>query len=131
MFTLILLVIIGFGMAYFATQNILPVTITLANYTFRFIPLYVIVIGSLLIGVLLSWLISLVSGVSSFMTLSRKDSALRASEKQIESLKRENKDLSIENERLKGKHSEHNTVPDDHTHEVRPSFLEKLKHNLS
>ena len=49
MFALILLIVIGFGMAAFATQNVEAVSINLVGNTLTEIPLYTIVLGSMLL----------------------------------------------------------------------------------
>jgi uncharacterized protein HemY len=102
MFVLILVLLIGLGIAYFATQNTAGVNITLANNTFEGVSLYLIVLGSLLLGIFMSWLISLVDSVSSFLNMHGKDTAIKDSEKYIQTLKQKNHDLELENARLKG-----------------------------
>lgn len=101
MITLLLLGIIGLGMALFATQNISPATVTLANYTLTGVPVYLVVIISILAGIVMSFVISLVTGLSSTLSLHRKDSLIQNSQATIEKLQKENHQLSLENARLK------------------------------
>ena len=64
MFALIILVIFGIGVAFFATQNTQAISITVANYPLTGIPLYLIVLGSLLLGFLVSWILSFFDVIS-------------------------------------------------------------------
>lgn len=101
MFVLVVLVLFGIGGAFFATQNTQTVSITLANYFLRGVPLYLIVLGSLLLGFIVSWLISLVDVVSSAFKNHGKDSALKEAHKQVAELTKRVHQLELENERLK------------------------------
>lgn len=99
MITLILTVIFGLGFAYFATQNTSLVTIKLSSYIFT-IPLYLLSLGSLLLGLLISGLIHLVDSIASWLTISGKESRIKESEKTIEMLKERIYQLELENSKL-------------------------------
>lgn len=101
MFALIVLIVFGIGVAFFATENTQPVSITLARYPFTGIPLYLIVLGSLLLGFVVSWVISLVDVISSALKIHGKDSAIKDGNKQITELNKKLHELELENERLK------------------------------
>lgn len=102
MFALIVLVVFGIGVAYFATQNTQPTSIVLANSPVSGIPLYLIVLGSLLLGFVVSWLISLVDVISSALKIHGKDSTIKDANKQVSELTKRVHQLELENERLKG-----------------------------
>lgn len=103
---LLLLVIILFGMliGIFATQNTGLTQIALGNYQLSGIPLYVIALGGLLIGVLISWILSFFGAMSSFMTLRGKDSKINDLRKSLTDMKQKIRDLEVENARLRGEH---------------------------
>src|SRR4051812_41101594 len=103
MFTLILLVILGLVFGYFATQNTQTITISLAHYMVTDIPLYVAVGITLLIGLSLSWLLSLLDSLSFVMKLRGKDSTIKDSKKNIQELTKRINQLELENAVLKGK----------------------------
>ncbi|GEM_PF-359122 len=130
MLALILTVIFGLGIAYFATQNTNGVTITLANIPLRGVPLYMIVVGSLLIGLFTSWIISLADGISSMLTIHGKDTAIKKAESAITDLKTELHMLELENARLKGEHNEQlesESVEEVEQHVVqRPRFFSRV-----
>ena len=101
MFALIILVIFGIGVAFFATQNTQAISITVANYPLTGIPLYLIVLGSLLLGFLVSWILSFFDVISSALKIHRKESTIKDANKQISELTKRVHQLELENERLK------------------------------
>ncbi|MBI2264434.1 MAG: DUF1049 domain-containing protein [Armatimonadetes bacterium] len=100
MLILILGAVFGLLVAYFAVQNTAPVAIILAGYEST-VPLYFVVIGSLLIGLLLSWITSLAESLSSFFTIHGKDSAIKEARKEIGELAIRIHELELENTRLR------------------------------
>ncbi len=132
MLALIILIVFGLGTAYFATQNTGVVHITIGNYLIQRIPIYVIVVGSILLGIFISWLISIVDSISSRITIYGKDSAIKEAYKTIETLKEENHNLEVENARLRGipDNSEDTEVIEKKDVKVRPSFFQTLKHSF-
>jgi len=102
MFALIVLVVFGIGVAFFATQNTQTISITLGNYSLTRVPLYLIVLVSLLLGFVVSWVISLVDVISSALKIHGKENTIKDSNKQISELTKKVHQLELENERLKG-----------------------------
>ena len=132
MLALILLIVFGLGTAYFSTQNTGAVHIVLGNYIFYDIPLYVIVIASILLGVFISWLISIVDSISSKVTIYGKDSAIKEAYKTIDVLKEENHNLELKNAQLKGAVGNADTAEVEEKREsnIRPSFMQHLRQSF-
>lgn len=132
MLTLLILVIFGLGMAFFATQNTLPIAITIANYTFVGVPLYGIVIGSMILGIFVSWLVNMVDAISSTLTIHGKNSALRQAHEELDTLKQEKHKLEIENAHLRGKPQQFlaEDEEEERKQHSRPSFFHRLRHSL-
>ena len=128
--SLILLIIFGLGVAYFATQNTGNVHILLGNYLITGIPLYILVIGSMLLGVFISWLLSLVNAFSVLFTLHRRDASLKNSEKEITLLEEKNHKLEMEIARLTGKDTDELEEIQEESNVKRPSFLHHISENL-
>lgn len=101
MFALIVLFIFGIGVAFFATQNTQAISITLANYPLTGIPLYLIVLVSLLLGFVVSWIISFVDVIASVLKMHGKENTIKNAGKQISELTKRVHQLELENERLK------------------------------
>ncbi len=140
MLGLILLVVFGLGVSFFATQNTSSVHILFGSYRINEIPLYIIVVGSLLLGVFISWLISLVDSFSSAFTLHGKDSEIKRMSKTIERLHEEMHDLEIENTHLRDvlepKAEEKAIVENDREEQERstlkqPSFPHDLRQAIA
>jgi putative membrane protein len=100
MFSLILLVIVGLGFGYFATQNTQQVTLMIINNSVPSIPLYIVMGITLLIGFGICWIISLSDTFSSFLTIRGKNNTIKDSKKTIQDLSKKVKELEIENAKL-------------------------------
>lgn len=101
MFNFILLIIFGFAVVFFALQNSQTIPINFVGYHLDTIPLYVLVLGSLLLGFAVSWLMSLMHAISSSFKIRGKENAIKNANKQIIELTKKVHRLETENERLK------------------------------
>lgn len=102
---LIIIVALGAIIAFFATQNTSPVSVVLLGYLIT-VPLYVVVIGSLLLGFIVSWVFSLFDSISSFLKIRGKETKIKKDQKEIDGLKKRVSDLELENANLRGKASQ-------------------------
>lgn len=102
MFTLILLVIVALGFGYFATQNTLYIPITIANSVIPDVPLYIVLGLTLLLGLSISWIISLLDSFSVAMKLRGKEHTIKDAKHTINDLTKRVNQLEIENAKLKG-----------------------------
>ncbi len=110
MFTLILLVILALVFSFFATANTQIITINLAGNTIS-LPLYIAIGATLLIGLSLSWVISLVDSFTSAMKISGKEHDIKDAKTRINELTRKVNDLEIENAKL-AERTKRNPDPD-------------------
>ncbi len=99
---LIIAVLFGLGLAYFATQNTMSVPISLGLYQVFNVPLYMIAFGSLLTGLLIAWIIHLVGTLGFLVSLRNRDSKIRKRELEMADLRKTIQDLQMENAQLKG-----------------------------
>ena len=131
MLTLIAAVILGIVGAYFATQNPGYTDINLLGYAYH-IPLYLLVLGSLLIGLLVASLVQIGDILSSSLTLMNKEGELKNSQKSLNYLKDRVNQLELENARLRSKDNEIilDSTPQAHE-EVRTKPFGRLKRNFS
>lgn len=133
MFLLLLLVIFGLGFSYLATQNTMGVNLQLYNQTLTGVPLYIVALGSLLVGFFIAWIVSLIDWASSAMTMHSKDSAIHRNERTIMSLQEKVRDLELENARLRGETDEE-VEPEKisrEEHRPAPNLFDRLRHRLS
>jgi len=98
---LILFLVIGGVMVYLAQNNLTLVTLRLGTYTFSGIPLFYIIIGSLLTGLGLAYFIYLINSIFIAFSMRRKDSAIKHGKSDIVDLTKQIHQLELENERLK------------------------------
>jgi uncharacterized integral membrane protein len=103
MLALFIAVVFGLAVGYFATQNITPVTIRLAEYAIEEVPLYVVIVGSMLIGLLIAWILYIARSVSSTITIYGKDSEVKKARQAAADLEHRVQELEAENARLKTK----------------------------
>lgn len=124
---LLILIVFGLGMAVFATQNTGVVHLILGSYLFAGIPLYIVVFGAIILGVFISWLISMVDSLSSLMAIKGKDAALKQERKVIKDLEKQNESLLLEIEKLKEKKNsdrEYKEVP-------QPTLMQHIRSSFS
>lgn len=101
MLVLIVGVIFGLVVGYFATQNTTPVTIELGQYVIKELPLYVVIVGSLLVGLFIAWILYIARTVSSRVTIYGKDTEVRKARRTVADLEQRCRELEEENGRLK------------------------------
>lgn len=101
MLVLLIAVISGLTIGYFATQNTTPVTIRLNDYVWEDIPLYLVMLGSLLVGLFMAWILYFARSVSSRLTIYGKDHAVKKAQDTVVDLERRVQELEVENARLK------------------------------
>jgi len=104
MLSLILLLIVGSLMAFLSLQNRLLVPVTFFNYTLSSIPLFYVIIGSMLLGILLSYVIHLSHRVSSALTIRGKNQKIKSESLELAELTRKFHQLELENARIKKAH---------------------------
>lgn len=110
MATLIVTVLFGLIIAYFATQNTGAISLNFLNYTMPGIPTYIVVIGALLVGLFLSWIISLINDIGTGFTIRGKESKIKDYRKENAELTKRIHQLELENTRLR---TENNESADD------------------
>lgn len=101
MVSLIIVFLFALAVAYFALQNAVAVPIVFASTVFHSVPLYFVIIASVLVGIILSSLIGSIGNVSTYMKLRNKDDRIHNDEKVINDLQQKIHDLEIENAQLK------------------------------
>jgi uncharacterized integral membrane protein len=102
MFTFILYIILALVFSYFATQNTQPVTISLLGANLTSIPLYVVLVVTLIVGLAFSWFIGLFDSIGATMKIRGKEHVIQDGKDKIGELKKEINQLKEENARLSG-----------------------------
>ena len=134
MSTLILVVIFGLAFASFATQNVGAINVRIGPYDFFGVPVYLIAFGSMLVGLILAWIINTVESIGSAVTIHDRESKLSDVADRNNRLEDKIHELEIENAKLKTNNdisSNYEIRQGDISREYRPSFWDRLKHNLA
>lgn len=105
MFILIFTLLFAVPVAIFATQNTQTVTVKMMQYVYSSVPLYLVVLISLLIGVTFSWLIHIIDIFYSSWEIRNKVNAIKQEKKKNLDLAKKLHELELENAKIKGKYS--------------------------
>jgi uncharacterized integral membrane protein len=101
MLALLVAVIFGVAIAYFGIQNISPVTIRFNEYVWNDVPLYLVIVGSLFVGLFIAWILYFARSVSSALTLYGKDRAMKKANHTVADLAQRVHELEAEKAQLK------------------------------
>lgn len=99
MLAVILTIIFAIVVAYFSTQNSASVIINVSQYSSS-VPLYLVVLVSLLIGFIFAWLLHLMNAFASLFALRGKDNVIKKEKKVNTELANKVRDLEIEKTKL-------------------------------
>jgi uncharacterized integral membrane protein len=127
---LIIAVIAGIGIAYFAMQNPATISITLASYHFFNIPLFMLVAGSLLFGLLIAWIISLFGSLGNSFLFHKQKNRIEKDNQIIHDLENKIHNLELENVRLKEKSSDRSSPPQKVIEYDHPSLLTRIRQSF-
>lgn len=111
MFILILLLVVGSIMVYLAQNNLMLIPLHLGSYVFPAVPLFYVIIGSFLTGLVLAYLVYLVNSIFIGFSMRRKDKTIKHGKSDIVNLTKRIHQLELENEKLKNNSS--GNEPDD------------------
>ncbi len=106
---LIVTVVFGLLIAYFATQNTAPISLNFLQYQAS-MPTYVVLVGALLVGLIFSWMISLVNDIGTGFTLRGKENKIKDYKAENAELLKQVHQLQLENTKIK---AETHTPVDD------------------
>jgi uncharacterized integral membrane protein len=98
---LLVALISGLAIGYFAIQNTAPVAIRLNDFVLEEVPLYLVMLGSLFAGLFIAWILYLARTVSSSLIIYGKDHAMKRAQQTTVELERQVRQLQVENARLK------------------------------
>lgn len=97
---MILFLIVGSGLVYISKFNFQPVSVNLGLYVIQNIPLFYVIVGSLLTGLVLSYLVYLVNEISNSFVLRSKNNEIKKDKKEVLELTKQVHQLEIKNEKL-------------------------------
>jgi lipopolysaccharide assembly protein A len=101
MLMLILFLVVGSALAYVSQYNFEPTTVNLGFYVFSEMPLFYVMIGSFVAGLILAYLIHLIHAISASLALRGKEKEIKKNKDEVLELTKRVHQLEIENEKLK------------------------------
>ncbi len=106
MTTLLLIVLIGLVISFFATQNTDPISLQFFIYQITEVPKYVVVVGAFLLGLFLSWSINLINNITTGFVMRKKDTKITDFKRENAELVKRVHQLELENAKLKERYNE-------------------------
>ncbi|MEP7167271.1 MAG: bZIP transcription factor [Candidatus Woesebacteria bacterium] len=103
MLILILLLIVGSLLAYLSQSNLMLVSLHVGPYIFTDIPLFYVIVGSLVTGLVFSYILYVVHDISTSLTIHGKENVIKKKKNEVVELTKRVHQLELENERLKRK----------------------------
>lgn len=130
MIGLILTIIIGLGIAFFSRHNTTGISITIGDYTYINLPLYVFTVGAYLLGLFLAWIIEIPQAVVTSLQIMGLGHKISSGNNTITQLQEKIKKLEIENIKF---HDRNETiVANKQTSEnCRPNIFHNILHRLN
>ncbi len=101
MLNIIFLLIAGSALTYISKYNLDLVTVNLGIYTFFNIPLFYVIVGSILVGLLFSYILQLLGNILTYFEIRSKTREIKTGKDEILNLTKTVHQLEIENEKLK------------------------------
>lgn len=100
MLILILSLVVGSLLVYISRFNFQLVSVNLGFYVLRNIPLFYVIVGSLLIGLVISYLVYIVHSISNSFIIHGKNSEIKRNKEEALELTKRVHQLEIKNEKL-------------------------------
>lgn len=101
MLILILFLVIGSSLVYISKFNFVPVTVNLGRYVISDIPLFYVIVGSIVIGLLLSYAIYFVTSIGTSFRIRGKDKEIKRNKGEVLDLTKRVHQLELDKEKLK------------------------------
>ena len=101
MLIVVIFLIIGSILAYLSHDNLMPVSVMFGPYVFYDIPLFYVIVGSVVTGLLVSYLLHVLYVISTSLRLRSKEKELKKSQEEVLELTKRVHQLELEKEKHK------------------------------
>jgi len=101
MLNIIFLLITGSGLMYISKYNLELVSVNMGFYTIADVPLFFVIVVSLLVGFTLSYIVQLIINISTYIKIKNKSKEIKTGQEEILDLTKTVHQLELENEKLK------------------------------
>ncbi len=96
-----MLLVVGSALTYISRYNLEPVNVNMGVYTVLNVPLFYVIVGSLLVGLVLSYIMQILSNIVTFFEMRGKSREIQTNKNEILSLTKTVHQLELDNEKLK------------------------------
>lgn len=103
MLSLIFLLLAGAAIAFVSLQNTGEISLTFLTYTFDRLPVPFVILGSVLVGVMLAYIISFINSISTLIVIRSQHKKIGQEKKEVAQLTKRVHQLEIENVSLRNK----------------------------
>jgi cell shape-determining protein MreC len=101
MLVLILLLVVGSILVYISKFNFMLVSVNLGVYVFSNVPLFYVIVASVVFGLVLSYLAYLFHSISNSFTIRSKNHEIKKNKDEVLDLTKQVHQLELENEKIK------------------------------
>ncbi len=96
-----MLLVIGSLLVYISQFNFMLVSVNLGFYAFSDVPLFYVIVASMLFGLILSYVVYLIHSISTSLTIRGKDNKIKEHKDEVLELTKRVHQLELENEKLR------------------------------
>lgn len=108
MLMLIFLIVVGAAFSFFSLQNTDVVTLSFLNYDFPNLPINYVIIGSILFGVILAYIINFINSISTSFKIRGQNKQIEQERREVAELTKRVHQLELENVGLKNENDPEN-----------------------
>ena len=131
MIGLILTIIIGFGIAYFSRYVSSGLTITIGENVYSNIPLFIITVGTYILGILLAWIIEVPQSIATAFHIKGLGRTIKSGNNTITQLQEKIKKLETENIKLHERNNKPIVVNKQSDGNYKPNIIHNFLHRLN
>ena len=130
MIGLLITITIGLAIAYFSHRTASGVTITIGENIYPGIPLYVITVGTYILGILLAWIIEVPQSIATAFQIMGLGRTIKSGNNTITQLQEKIKKLETENIKLHERSSQSVIVDKQADGNYKPNIIQNFLHRL-
>jgi hypothetical protein len=131
MIGLFVTLIIGIGIAYFSRQTTSGVTVAIGGNLYSNIPLFVITVGTYILGILISWIIEVPQTIATAFRIKGLGQNVKSGNRTIVQLQNKISKLEMENTKYRERNSQSIVVNKQADGSYKPNIIQNFLHRLN
>jgi hypothetical protein len=130
MIGLILTLLIGLGIIFVSRNINSGINLSIGVYKFSNIPLFIITVGTYLLGILLAWIIEVPQSIATAFQIMGLGRTIKSGNNTISQLQNKIKSLEMENTRLQQRNNQSIIVNKQPDGNYKPNIIQNFLHKL-